>query len=92
MESAKYLALAAAIALGVAVIMGLSFVNAYGAGNDAGAAVYNKKCLSCHPVKEGAHKLGPSLAGMFGRKAGTVAGYTKYRGSFSGRERPWFTS
>ncbi len=80
MESTKYLALAAAIALGVAVIMGLSFSDAFGAGSDAGAAVYNKKCLSCHPVKEGAHKLGPSLAGMFGRKAGTVAGYTKYRG------------
>ena len=80
MESQKYLALAAVIALVVAIIMGVTFSGARGAGNDPGAAVYNKKCLSCHPIKEGAHKLGPSLASMFGRKAGTVAGYTKYRG------------
>jgi len=80
MENTKYVTLAAVIALGVTIAMGVNFCTAFGAGIDAGAVVYNEKCLSCHPVEMGDHKLGPSLVGMFGRKAGTVPGYTKYRG------------
>lgn len=34
-----------------------------------------KRCAACHSMKNGIHKAGPSLAGMFGRRAATVAGY-----------------
>ena len=33
------------------------------------------QCMSCHAVEKGQHGVGPSLAGIFGTKAGDVAGY-----------------
>ena len=38
-----------------------------------------KKCKACHSMEEGKQKIGPSLHGIFGRKAGTVEGFTKYK-------------
>lgn len=48
-----------------------------------GAKFFKKKCAVCHAVKVGKHKLGPSLAGIVGRKAGTTdfAKYTGLKGS-----------
>jgi cytochrome c len=37
---------------------------------EAGAAVF-KKCTTCHVVDSDKNKVGPSLKGLFGRKAGT---------------------
>lgn len=44
-----------------------------------GAKVF-KKCKACHSLEAGKHMLGPSLASVVGRKAGTANGYTKYKG------------
>lgn len=49
------------------------------AGADVGEKLFNKKCGSCHSLEAGKHKVGPSLAGIFGRKAGS-ANYPKYKG------------
>ncbi len=43
-----------------------------GAARPAGFAM----CGSCHQVEPGKHGVGPSLAGVFGAKAGHAAGYT----------------
>lgn len=41
-----------------------------------GQRVFNTQCKSCHTVeKDGAQVTGPNLHGLFGRKAGTSAGY-----------------
>ena len=40
----------------------------------AGEEVY-KRCAACHSLTPGQHGLGPSLAGVFGRKAGAAEGY-----------------
>jgi cytochrome c len=50
------------------------------AANAEGDAAAGEKvfvhCAPCHSTKPGENKLGPSLAGVFGRKSGTEAGYT----------------
>lgn len=33
-------------------------------------------CKACHAIEEGVNKIGPSLKGIVGRKAGTIAGFT----------------
>lgn len=32
-------------------------------------------CVSCHAVEKGKHGIGPSLAGVYGTKAGEIEGY-----------------
>jgi len=40
----------------------------------AGRLVF-RKCQACHSIEPGKNMIGPSLAGVIGRKAGTAAGY-----------------
>lgn len=46
--------------------------------DDSGAALFKKKCSTCHALEPGKHKVGPSLAGILGRKAGSTD-FPKYR-------------
>lgn len=41
----------------------------------AGAEVF-KQCMACHVVEPGQNRTGPTLAGIIGRAAGTVEGYS----------------
>ena len=50
-----------------------------------------KKCTACHSATAGKHKMGPSLACVFGRKAGTAEGYKKYKG-LKGADWIWDTA
>lgn len=40
----------------------------------AGKRVFNK-CKACHDIRPGKNRIGPSLHGVVGRKAGTAPGY-----------------
>ncbi len=48
-----------------------------GAGTDvvAGKAAFGANCAACHSVTASRNGIGPSLAGVVGRKAGAVPGY-----------------
>ncbi len=54
-----------------------------------GKKVYNK-CKACHKVEAGKHGVGPSLAGIYGKQAGTVEGYKRYKG-LKGADWVWNT-
>lgn len=44
--------------------------------DDPGEHVFKTYCAVCHTVEPGKNKIGPSLAGVVGRKAGTAPGYS----------------
>ena len=50
--------------------------------------VFNNACRTCHSMKEGDNRLGPSLAGVVGRKAGTLPGY-QYSSSMQSSGVTW---
>jgi cytochrome c2 len=45
-------------------------------------------CIACHPVERDVHGIGPSLAGIVGRKAGEIAGY-RYSGPLKRSGLTW---
>lgn len=64
------------LALGVAAAIAVSSGSAMAASK--GAKLFKKKCGTCHTMEEGKHKVGPSLAGIIGRQAGTTS-FKKYK-------------
>jgi len=43
--------------------------------SDEGKVSYNNACRTCHSFKADDNRLGPSLHGVVGRKAGSMPGY-----------------
>ena len=43
--------------------------------SDDGQVAYNNACRTCHSFKAGDNRLGPTLHGIVGRKAGSVEGF-----------------
>lgn len=48
---------------------------ALAAGNPAKGKAVFARCAMCHTTQPGVNRVGPSLAGVVGRKAGTAKGY-----------------
>ena len=40
----------------------------------AGERLFRQRCSACHTVQPGQNRIGPTLAGIVGRKAGSVEG------------------
>jgi cytochrome c len=49
---------------------------------------YNNACRTCHSMREGDHRLGPSLQGVVGRKAGSVEGF-QFSSAMKGSNIVW---
>ena len=64
------------VVLTIATALTLSLAGGPAAAGDAtaGAKVF-KKCMICHTAKMGKNKIGPSLYGVVGRPAGSIAKY-----------------
>ena len=60
----------------VAAVAALAARSALADGDAAkGEAVFKKVCAVCHTAEAGKNKIGPSLFGVVGRKAGSVEGF-----------------
>ena len=73
------------LALGIAAAVAATSSTALAAD---GEKLFKKKCGTCHSIEPGKHKMGPSLAGIMGKQAGTVDGFTKY-GAMAGATFTW---
>ncbi|MCW1384148.1 cytochrome c family protein [Novosphingobium sp. KCTC 2891] len=63
--------------LGAAVlaVTGSAVAGAQTAGDPAKGKTVYARCAACHDLNTGATRLGPSMKGIVGRKAGSVAGF-----------------
>src|SRR5918994_970845 len=55
---------------------------------EAGAQVF-RTCAACHTLEPGVHRTGPSLAGVFGREAGTAEGFHRYSDALRSTDLVW---
>jgi cytochrome c len=56
---------------------------------NAGQAAFNRACRTCHTTKEGDNRLGPSLHGVIGRKAGSLPNYNNFSDSMKKADLVW---
>lgn len=53
-----------------------------------GETAFQQRCGTCHTMQAAPGKMGPPLAGVYGRKAGAVNGY-KYSDALKGANVVW---
>ena len=59
-------------------LLAIASASAYSAGDAQRGATLFQACAACHSTKADTHMTGPSLANVWGHKAGTVAGFSRY--------------
>ena len=67
----------------------LATTGALAAGDPAKGAVAFRACAACHSIEPGEHLTGPSLADIWNRKAGTVAGFARYSEAMRHSDITW---
>ncbi len=53
-----------------------------------GAQIF-RQCMACHSAEEGEHMTGPSLAHIWGHKAGSVEGFQRYSDAMKRADVTW---
>ncbi|MFO1156331.1 MAG: c-type cytochrome [Rhodospirillales bacterium] len=66
-------------ALAAVSLLGGGSGAAWAADAAAGEQVFKKVCVTCHSSEPGVNKTGPSLFGVYGRKAGS-SDFPRYKG------------
>jgi cytochrome c len=59
--------------LACAVLLAAQAFFSHAADAERGKKLYESRCIGCHSIDE--NRVGPAHRGVFGRKAGAVAGY-----------------
>jgi cytochrome c len=57
------------------VALALLGATASARADEPGEGIFKRFCMVCHTTEAGKNKIGPSLAGIVGRKAGSVPGF-----------------
>ena len=68
----------------VAFLVSAVFVADASAEDDTAGLAFNNHCRTCHSIKKGDNRLGPSMYGIYGAQAGRVEGYRGYSGGLTG--------
>ena len=75
--------------LSTAIVFILVCVPAMAQDTNAGLAAFNQACRTCHTTREGDNRLGPTLHGVIGRKAGSLLNYNNYSDSMKNANLVW---
>lgn len=76
-------------AIGVLVPVLASNQSAHAEGNlENGKKVY-RVCAACHSLEKGVHRTGPSLAKIWGQKAGSIDGFRRYSKALKNSNIVW---
>jgi len=75
------------VAPGLIVVLATASMPCF--ATEASPSAFNNHCRTCHTVKEGDNRLGPSLHNIVGAKAGSSSGYPNYSQSMKGSDHVW---
>ncbi len=78
--------LSAASAVGIIL---LSLSTSAAAEPDFGATTFSRACAACHSLQPNRNMTGPSLAGVWGRKAGGLATFDRYSPALKSANVVW---
>ncbi len=71
-----------------AIVMGFAGTDFASAAPEDGSRAF-RACVACHSLEPDQHLTGPSLAGLYGRKAGTIDGFTRYSSALKNADVVW---
>ena len=74
----------------LATVVALTGIGTAEADDDPKAGAKNyRACASCHSLEPGVHLTGPSLAALWGKKAGTVNDFARYSKQLKAADLVW---
>jgi cytochrome c len=79
----------AAVVCGAFAMSATAAVSAAASGDVARGAEAFRVCAACHSTQPGQHMTGPSLAGVWNRKAGTAGGFDRYSDALKHAQVVW---
>ena len=56
---------------------------------ERGQQIFNQACTACHSLEPDKNMTGPSLSGLWGRKAGSLQSYDRYSTALQSADIEW---